>query len=83
MTFEAFCRNVASAVGDLHEGEGGEVHIEIIARASVRAGGFVNDFGKAVRARLSEADCVFLPRGKGDHDLWITKQADGSLSRFK
>jgi hypothetical protein len=37
-TFEAFCRNVASSVGDLHEGEGGEVHIEIIARASVRAG---------------------------------------------
>ncbi len=34
----------------------------------------MNDFGKAVRARLSEADCVFLPRGKGDHDLWITKQ---------
>ena len=37
-TFEAFCRNVASAVGDLHAGEGGEFHIEIIAHASVRAG---------------------------------------------
>jgi predicted RNase H-like HicB family nuclease len=37
-TFEAFRHNVASAVGDLLEGEGGEVHIEIIAHASVRAG---------------------------------------------
>jgi predicted RNase H-like HicB family nuclease len=36
-TFEAFCRNVANAVGDLLEGEGGEVHIEIIAHASLRA----------------------------------------------
>ena len=27
-TFEAFRHNVASAVGDLLEGEGGEVHIE-------------------------------------------------------
>ena len=34
----------------------------------------MNDFGKAVRARLSEADCVFLGRGKGDHDIWITEQ---------
>jgi predicted RNase H-like HicB family nuclease len=36
-TFEAFRHNVASAVGDLLEGEGGEVHIEIIAHASIRA----------------------------------------------
>ena len=35
-TFEAFCRNVVNAVGDLVEG--GEVHIEIIAHASMRAG---------------------------------------------
>jgi hypothetical protein len=34
--FEAFCRNVASAVGDLVEG--GEAQIEIIAHASMRAG---------------------------------------------
>jgi predicted RNA binding protein YcfA (HicA-like mRNA interferase family) len=34
----------------------------------------VNDLGKAVRARLSEADCVFLRRGKGDHDIWIAEQ---------
>jgi predicted RNase H-like HicB family nuclease len=34
-TFEAFCGNVGSAVGDLLEGE--EVHIEIIAHASIRA----------------------------------------------
>jgi Domain of unknown function (DUF1902) len=33
-TFEAFCRNVAGAVGDLV----GEVHTEVIAHASVRAG---------------------------------------------
>ena len=37
-TFEAFRRNVAAAATDLLEGEGGgEVHIEIIAHASVRA----------------------------------------------
>jgi len=36
-TFEAFCRNVAGAVGDLVEGEGDEVHIEVIAHASMRA----------------------------------------------
>jgi hypothetical protein len=37
-TFEAFCRNVASAVADLLEGGGaGEIHVEIIAHASVRA----------------------------------------------
>ena len=36
-SFEAFCRNVASAVGDLLEGDGGEAHIEIIAHASIRA----------------------------------------------
>jgi broad specificity phosphatase PhoE len=36
-SFEAFCRNVASAVADLLEGEGDEVHIEIIAHASIRA----------------------------------------------
>jgi len=36
-SFETFCRNVASAVGDLLESDGGEVHIEIIARASMRA----------------------------------------------
>jgi hypothetical protein len=35
--FETFCRNIASAVGDLLEGEGGEAHIEIIAHASIRA----------------------------------------------
>ncbi len=38
-TFEAFCRNVADAVTDLHEGRGAsETHIEIIAHASVRSG---------------------------------------------
>ena len=36
-TFEVFCGNVASAVEDLLEGEGDEVHIEIIAHASIRA----------------------------------------------
>jgi Domain of unknown function (DUF1902) len=37
-TFEAFRRNVAVAAADLLEGDGaGEVHIEIIAHASVRA----------------------------------------------
>jgi len=37
--FEVFCRNVAGAATDLLEGDGaGEIHIEIIAHASVRAG---------------------------------------------
>ncbi len=37
-TFEAFCRNVADAAADLLEGDpDGEIHIEIIAHASVRA----------------------------------------------
>ena len=37
-TFEAFRGNVADAAADLLEGDGaGEVHIEIIAHASVRA----------------------------------------------
>ena len=38
-TFEAFCSNVAGAVADLLEGENegaGDVHVEIIAHASVR-----------------------------------------------
>jgi Domain of unknown function (DUF1902) len=39
-TFESFCRNVADGVSDLLEGESGaagEIHIEIIAHASLRA----------------------------------------------
>lgn len=37
-TFEAFRRNVAAAAADLLEGDGAaEIHIEIIAHASVRA----------------------------------------------
>ena len=38
-TFEDFCRNVAGAVADLLEGDGeaGEIPIEIIAHASLRA----------------------------------------------
>ena len=36
-TFEAFCRNVATEVVDLLDGEGDEVHVEIIAHASIRA----------------------------------------------
>ncbi len=35
-TFETFCSNVADAAADLIEGAG-EIHIEIIAHASVRA----------------------------------------------
>jgi hypothetical protein len=36
--FEAFCRNAADGVSDLLEGKGGgEIHVEIIAHASVRA----------------------------------------------
>ena len=34
----------------------------------------MKDFGKAVRGRLSEAGCVFLRRGKGDHDIWATPE---------
>jgi hypothetical protein len=37
-TFKAFCRNFGDAAADLLEGDGaGEIHIEIIAHASVRA----------------------------------------------
>lgn len=38
-TFERFRQNVGDAVADLSEGEigGGEVHVEIIAHASLRA----------------------------------------------
>jgi hypothetical protein len=35
----------------------------------------MKDFGKAVRLKLSEAGCVFMRHGKGDHDIWAT--ADG------
>jgi predicted RNA binding protein YcfA (HicA-like mRNA interferase family) len=34
----------------------------------------VNDFGKAVRDKLSAAGCAFHRRGKGDHDIWIAEQ---------
>jgi predicted RNase H-like HicB family nuclease len=37
-TFEAFCKNIAAAAADLIEEKGdGEIQIEIIAHASVRA----------------------------------------------
>jgi hypothetical protein len=38
-TFEVFCRNVADGVADLLEGEeaAGEIPVEIIAHASLRA----------------------------------------------
>jgi len=32
----------------------------------------MRDFGKPVRAKLSEAGATFLRHGKGDHDIWIT-----------
>jgi predicted RNA binding protein YcfA (HicA-like mRNA interferase family) len=34
----------------------------------------VKDFGKVVRDKLSEAGYTFHRHGKGDHDIWITKQ---------
>ena len=34
----------------------------------------MNDYGKPVRLRLSEAGCVSLRRGKGDHDVWATAE---------
>jgi chemotaxis protein CheY-P-specific phosphatase CheC len=37
-TFDAFCKNVAAAVADLlSEEDGADIHVEIIAHASVRA----------------------------------------------
>jgi hypothetical protein len=33
----------------------------------------MRDFGKTVRLKLSEAGCEFLRRGKGDHDIWPTR----------
>ncbi len=32
----------------------------------------MNEFGKAVRTKLTEAGCAFLRHGKGDHDIWTT-----------
>ena len=29
-------------------------------------------FGKAVRDRLTAAECVFVRHGEGDHDIWRT-----------
>ena len=66
---------MADAVADLLRGDSGgadEVHVEIVAHASVRARRCVKDFGKPVREKLSETGCVFLRHGKGDHDLWTT-----------
>ena len=34
----------------------------------------MKDFGKAVRLKLNEAGCVFLRRGKGDHDIWTAPE---------
>jgi predicted RNA binding protein YcfA (HicA-like mRNA interferase family) len=34
----------------------------------------VKDFGKAVRDKLREAGCAFHRRGKGDHDIWLTRE---------
>jgi len=34
----------------------------------------VTDFGKTVRNKLSEAGGAFLRRGKGDHDIWTTRE---------
>ncbi len=33
----------------------------------------MNDFGKPVRLILTEAGCAFLRRGKGDHEIWTTR----------
>ncbi len=34
----------------------------------------MRDFGKPVRLKLAEAGCAFLRRGKGDHDIWATRE---------
>jgi hypothetical protein len=34
----------------------------------------VNEYGQAVRDKLSEAACAFLRHGKGDHDIWRTPE---------
>ena len=34
----------------------------------------MTDFGKTVRDKLSKAGCAFLRRGKGDHDIWMTRE---------
>jgi predicted RNA binding protein YcfA (HicA-like mRNA interferase family) len=30
-------------------------------------------YGRRVRDKLSEAGCTFLRHGKGDHDIWTTR----------
>ena len=32
----------------------------------------MSEYGKAVRKILSESGCVFVRRGKGDHDIWYS-----------
>lgn len=34
----------------------------------------MKDFGKPVRLKLTEAGAVFLRHGKGDHDIWTTRE---------
>jgi predicted RNA binding protein YcfA (HicA-like mRNA interferase family) len=36
----------------------------------------VADYGPLVRRILAEAQCEFLRRGKGDHDVWRSPQAE-------
>ncbi len=34
----------------------------------------MNNYGKPVREMLGNAGCVFRRHGKGDHDVWTTKE---------
>jgi predicted RNase H-like HicB family nuclease len=53
-TFEAFYANIAGAAADLlEEKDDGEIQIEILAHAFVRAASHVKDFGKAGPSQAS------------------------------
>ncbi len=34
----------------------------------------MRDYGKPVRLKLTEAGCAFFRRGKGDYDIWTTRE---------
>jgi hypothetical protein len=40
----------------------------------------VNDYGRAVRERLTGAGCYFKRHGRGDHDIWFSPVSNRSIT---
>lgn len=40
----------------------------------------MNDYGRAVRERLTEAGCYFKRHGRGDHDIWFSPLSNCSVT---